>query len=216
MGSQEVKKYIPPEIQSGNYQVLSVNGDIDASLATKFIDDLEEIAIDENKIIIITVDSNGGSTDPALDMSHAIKRVPNVVKTLISRKANSSATLISASGTKGERYAWEGAEGLIHLPAAILDMGRVNVFDAVKKMSTLRYTTEQYLKVLQKVTEKSQNELLNICLEDRYLTSQEMLELNIIDHIISLPESKSLNPQTTNGFSENGIKHLIGDPILES
>lgn len=83
------------------------------------LEDLNKILTDypETEKIEILIDSVGGSLDRAyniVDFLDTIKNENRIVKTVVTGKAYSSASLIAAAGTKGERYLGANAGVMIH------------------------------------------------------------------------------------------------------
>ncbi len=137
-----------------------------------------------NEEIQIFVNSPGGYSADAWALVDIIQMVSFPVKTVAIGRINSAAAVIVASGDKGNRYAMENTEIMIHQHSSYKE-GQYNQLAASQIGEEKEYKRhlQFWMKHSKYKTEKSVIENI-FCETDNYMTAEEAKKHGIIDHIV--------------------------------
>jgi ATP-dependent Clp protease, protease subunit len=138
---------------------------------------------DEEKVLTLYINSEGGNICDAFALIDMMRSSKHPVRTIGIGNVMSSGFMIFAAGTKGERYIGKNASILCHqysdemqakhhdLKAQIVEGERINE----RMVSLLVESTEMPRKTIKSKLLKE---------TDVWLTSYQMIELGIADHIL--------------------------------
>ena len=178
---------------------------------------LDAIAQDENKDIVMYINSPGGNIMDGLVVYDTMQHIKSEVSTVVTGVAASMASVFLVAGTKGKRYALPNSTIMLH-EASGSSYGRFSQIDVIKTFqdSLFERLLDIYVKHLDrdkdgyfnqfggktnmvtldemKPTRMDEKELkvwLKEWLEkDRYMTSKQALDLGIIDGIVEGKKGK--------------------------
>lgn len=135
----------------------------------------------ERNVIILHINSWGGSLVDALAIFDTIQALESEVHTIIEGACMSAATLISLSGNK--RFIRKNAFVMIH-QTRISPEGKLTS-EAIKDMENNNDFTENIIKnVYLEKTSVGEEELVELLKHDLYLNSEYCLKNGIVDEII--------------------------------
>lgn len=170
------------------YNAIVVKGQITPETAETFSQLLEAKALKHDKIIPIVVSSNGGDTQELFLMLQDMDRVRNTyhckIRTIAKGYANSAATLLVASGDKGERWAYPDSEFLIHGVSITVEETETVSWKELKK-ETLEARQIQR-KIYKALALKTGHTLQEIYQNERPFTSEQAKDFGIIDKIMRI------------------------------
>jgi ATP-dependent Clp protease, protease subunit len=145
----------------------------------------ENLDSDDEKILTIYVNSQGGDLYQALGLIDIMKNSRMPIRTIGVGSVMSAAFLIVASGTKGERYISPNAGIMCHQMSSLEEYGKYHDIKAARK-ETDRLNQAMY-DVLKQATLLDGRTIKNKLLppHDVYMTADEMITFNAADHILS-------------------------------
>jgi len=135
--------------------------------------------------LIIEMNSNGGNPLEAFAIHDAIKALPVKVVVRIMGMAASAATIIAAAADEVEIS--ENSRYLVHNASTFEQGSKEKFADAFKELSAI---DEQMVKIYQKRTGKSRDELETLMKEDRTMSADEALNWGFVSKIIKNNQSK--------------------------
>lgn len=138
-------------------------------------------SIDERTPITIMIDSPGGSVEVLLSLIKIIEISKTPIRTVCYCTAFSAAADLLASGHVGMRYALPGCSVMMHSGSAQY-CGTAQQVDAAKKFyDNMSKRVADHVYNRTDIDSKTQKKMK----DDYYMTEEDALKLNIIDHIIS-------------------------------
>jgi ATP-dependent Clp protease protease subunit len=145
----------------------------------------ENLTPKADKVLTIYINSQGGDLYQAFGLIDMIKNSQMTVRTIGFGSVMSSAFLILASGTKGERYIAPNTGIMCHQFSSSEEIGKYHDIKAQRK-ETDRLNQTMY-SILKEATFLDGRVIKNKLLppHDVYLTSSEMIDLNAADHLLS-------------------------------
>ena len=136
-----------------------------------------------DKMLTLYINSTGGSLTDAFALIDIMRRSKFVVQTIAIGNVMSSAFLVFSAGDKGHRYVSKNTSGMCHQFSDSMDSKYHDIKSAMKESESLN---ERMIRVLVETTglprAKVRTKLLGP--SDIYLSAEEMVELNIADHIL--------------------------------
>jgi len=135
---------------------------------------------DQEKDIIIYIDSYGGEVYSLLQIYNLIKSFKCKVHTIATGKAMSAGSSLLMVGTKGKRFAYEHTRIMLH--ELSLGIG----YDMLHDVNARVKNSNELMKILCNITKKH-TKIKNVetfLKENKYISSKEALKLGIIDKII--------------------------------
>jgi len=148
-------------------------------------------AEDPNKDIFLYVNSPGGSVSAGLAIYDTMKYIKPDVSTICVGLAASMGAVLLAGGADKKRSALPHSKIMIHQPWIGGLQGQTSDIEIhAKEMIKTRDTIYQ---ILAEHTKKSFDEIMKDCDRDKYMTSQEAKDYNLIDTILekrTIPSDK--------------------------
>lgn len=137
----------------------------------------------KDKILTLYINSTGGDLYQALALIDIIQSSKYPVRTIGIGAVMSSAFLIFASGTKGERYAAINASFMCHQFTSGMD---AKYHDLKAEMKETELLNSKMVSILKEATSLPPSKIKTKLLpaSDVYLTSTEVVELGIADFIL--------------------------------
>lgn len=143
------------------------------------------VANNHKQEIIIYINCTGGDVLPALESVNLIQANPNKVTTVINGCAESSGLLVAISGH--DRHIFENSWGMAHSFSTSIEGSYHDIKDVMKHNEMLHKAMFDIYKHHTNATEDVINTHL-IGRETTWLTEKEMLNLGMVDKIISIGE----------------------------
>ncbi len=171
---------IGPQEFTNRIEIFSEINGFEASRIIKHIEDIEvDSTFDEVQIFI---NSPGGGAKASFAICEAIKNCTKPVATIALDKAASGAALILSSGTKGNRYAIERSEIMLHRPARpVMGIFKSEEFDRMAE--GLRESERIIYDIIAENTGKSAEEIEQDLQEEKRFNTQEAIEYGLIDGV---------------------------------
>lgn len=143
----------------------------------------ENLDIREKRVLTIYLNSTGGDLYQALALIDIIKHSQHPIRTIGIGAVMSSAFLIFAAGTKGERYAARNSSFMCHQFTSGSEAKYHDIKAEMKENDSLNSKMVEILKDATGLTSaKIRSKLLPS--SDVYLTAQEVVDVGIADHIL--------------------------------
>lgn len=144
-------------------------------------------AEDPNKDIFLYINSPGGSVSAGLAIYDTMKYIKPDVATICVGLAASMGAVLLAGGAEKKRSALPHSKIMIHQPWVGGLQGQTSDIEIhAKEMIKTRDTIYQ---ILAEHTKKSFDEIMKDCDRDKYMTSQEAMEYNLIDTVLDKRQS---------------------------
>lgn len=134
--------------------------------------------------IKMMIASPGGSKNCAFAIKDKIRLLQKkgiIVETYVVSSSASAATIISTSGTKGNRYIYPSASELIHSVSSTISG---NIDDAENKMKSMRRAQLSVIKHYEETTNMNTEEIQKAIAFDNELDAAECLKLGLVDKIL--------------------------------
>lgn len=143
-----------------------------------------ENANDEEKELTIYINSTGGNLNDAFALIDMMKHSKHYIRTIGMGSVMSSAFLIFAAGSEGRRYISKNTSILSHQYSDELDSAKHHDIKSFAKEA--EYANYRMINLLKECTGLSTTEVKRKLLppSDVWLTAEEVLELNVADHIL--------------------------------
>lgn len=161
-----------------------IRGEVNEALALETILTLYKLTKENNKEpIYLFIDSIGGDVQAGLTIIDAMKYIEAPVYTFCYSLAASMAAVILAAGDR--RFAFEHATVMIHQPLTAMQgyQKQTDLTEQAKKIEAKRKKIETMLSEYTK-GKTPFKKMHKACEYDHYLTSQEALEMGLIDEIV--------------------------------
>lgn len=130
--------------------------------------------------IKIYINSPGGEVNSGLAIYDTMQYINNNVSTLATGMAASMASIILCAGTKGKRGALPHSRVMIHQPLGGVRGQATDMEIAVNEIKKLKH---ELYEILTANSNKTYDEIYELCERDTYLTAAEALEYEMIDTI---------------------------------
>lgn len=177
------------EILSSPY-TLYLYGEVNNELAKYVVQQIGEFRkqwvetgiLESEREIIVRINSPGGSIVDGYAILDNL-RAMNVKVTTIAEgmAASMGAFLLSVAGTKGNRFAFQNAEILIHQPLGGAQGQATELEIVVARMQKIKQRLNFFMA---KATGKSMEEIEAATDRDNFLFAEEALEFGLIDYVI--------------------------------
>ena len=138
-----------------------------------------------DKDIHLYINSPGGSVTAGIALYDIMQFIKCDVRTYCIGLAASMGSLLLASGTKGKRYILPHARVMIHQPHVAGDGISGQVSDIEIQAKEMALTKKKLIEIYSKHTDKDVKTLDTAMDRDCYMSSQEALDFNLVDHIVS-------------------------------
>jgi ATP-dependent Clp protease, protease subunit len=143
----------------------------------------ESLQVKDGKVLTLYVNSTGGDLYQALALIDVMRSSGHTVRTVGIGAVMSAAFLIFAAGDKGERYAAKNTSFMCHQFSSSTD---AKYHDIKAEMKENEQLNNKMITILKDSTGMAPSVIKKKLLppSDVYLTAEEVLELNIADHIL--------------------------------
>lgn len=138
-------------------------------------------ADDEQKDIIMYINSPGGSVTAGMAIYDTMKNIKPKVTTIATGMAASMGAFILFAGEKGRRYAMSNAEIMIHQPLGGTSGQATEMEIATKHITN---TKKKLYKIMSENSNMTVKAVEKACERDNYLTPEQAIEMGFIDKII--------------------------------
>lgn len=138
-------------------------------------------ADDEEKDIVMYINSPGGSVSAGMAIYDTMKNIKPKVTTIAAGIAASMSAFLLFAGEKGRRYAMPNAEIMIHQP---LGGTSGQATDMEIATNHIIKTREKMYKIMSENSNMSVKAMHKACERDNYLTPEEALKMGLIDKIV--------------------------------
>lgn len=140
--------------------------------------------LDHNEPIELYINSLGGDATALINIYDVMQMVQAPIKTICIGKCYSAGAIILATGSKGERYAFNNSKIMIHGIQCTFPIPGYDVTNSKNYYEFLEEHNDVVLQILAKHTEQSLEKVKSDCKQDVYMDAKQALEYGIIDHII--------------------------------
>ncbi len=137
------------------------------------------------KDIHLYINSPGGSVTAGVALYDIMQFIKCDVRTYCIGLAASMGSLLLASGTAGKRYILPHARVMIHQPHVAGSGISGQVSDIEIQAKEMALTKKKIAEIYSKHTKKDVKKLISAMDRDYYMSAQEALDFNLIDHIVS-------------------------------
>ncbi len=162
-----------------------INGEIDEDSIGSAVKWLiyENLDTSKEKILTLYINSTGGDLYQAFGLIDVMRASPHVIRCIGIGSVMSAAFLIFASGDHGQRYAAKNTSFMCHQFSESME-NKYHDLKATMKENDI--CNDKMVGILKDATGLAPSVIKKKLLpaSDVYLTSQEVLELNVADHIL--------------------------------
>ena len=164
--------------------VFYLYGDIDDDNVAKCIKWITYENVDKKeKVLTLYINSLGGDLYQAFALIDVMRHSKHPVRVIAIGAIMSAAFLIFASGTRGERYIASNTSTMCHQLFDSIENKYHDMKSALKEADICNEKMVEILKVATGLTPSRIKQRL-LPASDVFLTAQELVELNIADHIL--------------------------------
>ena len=137
------------------------------------------------KDIHLYINSPGGSVTAGVALYDIMQFIKCDVRTYCIGMAASMGSLLLAAGTAGKRYMLPHARVMIHQPHVAGTGISGQVSDIEIQAREMALTKKKMVNIYSKHTQKDVKTLTAAMDRDHYMSAQEALDFNLVDHIVS-------------------------------
>jgi ATP-dependent Clp protease protease subunit len=159
-------------------------GDIEDDNVSKCIKWITYENVDKKeKVLTLYINSLGGDLYQAFALVDVMRNSNHPVRTIAIGAIMSAAFLIFASGTRGERYIASNTSTMCH---QLFDSIENKYHDMKSALKEADICNEKMIEILRVATDLTPSKIKQKLLpaSDVFLTAQELVDLNIADHIL--------------------------------
>ncbi len=139
-------------------------------------------SMDPERPIDVLINSPGGSADSGFAIYDMLRFVSPPVRTIVNGLCASAGILIHLAADKGQRFALPESRFMIHQPSTA-GQGTASDLDiTAREVIKLR---ERYNRIISDATGQAMEKVLEDSRRDFWLNSQEALDYNLIDKIVT-------------------------------
>jgi len=162
-----------------------INGEIDENTIGPVVKWLiyENLDVSKEKTLTLYINSTGGDLYQAFGLIDVMRASPHKIRCIGIGAVMSAVFLIFASGDRGQRYAAKNTSFMCHQFTESMDSKYHDLKATMKENDTCN---ERMVAVLKEATGLSPSVIKKKLLpaSDVYLTAQEVVDLNVADHIL--------------------------------
>ena len=162
-----------------------INGEINEDSVGNCIKWLvyENLDTSKEKILTLYINSTGGDLYQAFGLIDVMKASPHLVRCIGVGAVMSAAFLIFAAGNKGQRFAAKNTSFMCHQFSESMD---AKYHDIKATMKENESCNDRMVAILKEATGLAPSVIKKKLLpaSDVYLTAEEVVELNVADHIL--------------------------------
>jgi ATP-dependent Clp protease protease subunit len=133
------------------------------------------------------INSPGGHVYAGIAIYDTMQMIPNPIRTLAVGMTASFGTVLLTAGSKGERYALPNATIHMHQPLGGVEGQASDIEIQAREILRLK---EKLTGILAKHTSQTIETIDHDTNRDYYMDAQAAVEYGLVDHVMSLPESK--------------------------
>jgi ATP-dependent Clp protease protease subunit len=160
-----------------------LTGEIKASTATALITKLLCWDGKNNDPIKLYINSGGGEVQSGLFAIYdVLQSLRSTIETFCVGEACSSAAVLIASGSPGQRYIFPNANMMIHPPSSEISGTKNEISSYYQELQLL---DSKIWNILAKHTKQKATKISKDCQQDKYFSAKEALEYGLVDAIIS-------------------------------
>lgn len=167
-------------------RIITVNGEVEPNMAMSITQQLLFLDADvknQNKPIIMYINSPGGSVIDGLMIVDTMKYIKSPVYTVVVGLAASMGSVIASSGDKGHRYMLPHAQYLIHQPMGGA-AGGTQQTDMAIIADHMKKTRETLNEILANASGKDMDTISMDTERDHWMNAKETLDYGFIEKII--------------------------------
>jgi ATP-dependent Clp protease protease subunit len=162
-------------------------------------------SVDSNRDITMQISSGGGSVLSGLSIVDVMNYIKPDVATVNLGLAASMGSILISSGCKGKRSSLIFSRVMLHHVSSgssgTVDNQRVSIMESEKYNYLL-------FKILADNSGKTFEEVHDVCMVDKWMNSKEALEFGLIDEIIGVDKSKTIDTYM-DGFDNYYNKYVL-------
>merc|ERR1711988_400329 len=164
-------------------RIIMIGKGVDDEMANVVVAQLLYLANeDPTKDITMYINSPGGSISSGMAIFDTMQYVPCDVNTVCFGMAASMGAFLLGAGTKGKRKSLPNARIMIHQP---LGGAQGQAADIQIQATEILYTREILNQLLADFTGKTQEQILEDCDRDYFMTPEDSVEYGIIDEVVN-------------------------------
>lgn len=162
-------------------RIVFVGAAIDEELSNTLIGTLLYLDSQDNKDIMLYINSPGGEVVPALSLYDTCQSMKSDVGTLGMGGCVGQAGFLLATGQKGKRYSMPSTQIMLHQPSGAARGQASDIYNEAKELLRIRHYMST---VLANATDRSVAEVAKKFQRDTYFTADTAKEYGIIDTIL--------------------------------
>lgn len=137
-----------------------------------------------NEEITIYINTSGGDLYAITNIYDVMQIIKSPIRTVVIGRAYSAGSILLATGSKGRRCAFKNSLVMIHGIQFKFPLLGENIKRSEDYINFIDDKNNELLKILAKHSGKTFEKIVEDCMRDVYLTSQEALEYGLIDVIL--------------------------------
>lgn len=139
---------------------------------------------ENNDEIQVYIHSNGGAVSGLTQIYDVMMMINSPIKTVCLGKCYSAGAVLLAAGDKGNRYAFKNSSIMVHSIQFGFPIPGTDVISSQSYYDYINSNNDNIMKILSKHTGHPLSKLKADCKEDFWMTPEEAIKYNLIDHII--------------------------------
>lgn len=179
-------------------RIICLNGGIDDGTSAAVVAQLLWLESDApHKPITMYINSPGGQVSSGLAIYDTMSYISSPVHTVCVGLAASMGAILLLGGEKGKRYALPHSQIMVHQPLGATSGQASDILIYASQITRIRSQVNEivrrHLNAAADRERFSPEEIQDMMERDKYLTSQEAVELGIVDHVLSRRTDSSSN-----------------------
>jgi ATP-dependent Clp protease protease subunit len=139
-------------------------------------------SVDDTEDIKLYINSGGGEVYSGLGIYDVMNYIEPEVSTYCMGTCASMAAVLLSSGADGKRYALPHGKVMIHQPST--GIGRIKAMDLKVEFEEMEKCKDTLYNILAENMKKSPEEVAELCMLDKWYTSDEAAAAGLIDSVI--------------------------------
>lgn len=139
-------------------------------------------SVDDTEDIKLYINSGGGEVYSGLGIYDVMNYIEPEVSTYCMGTCASMAAVLLSSGAEGKRYALPHGKVMIHQPST--GIGRIKAMDLKVEFEEMEKCKDTLYNILAENMKKSPEEVAELCMLDKWYTSDEAVAAGLIDSVI--------------------------------
>lgn len=163
------------------HRTIVLTGEVDETMAEQACSEIVLLsAADQERDIVVYINSPGGSVLAGLAIYDMMKLVPNDIVTVVLGFAASMGQVLLASGTKGKRISLPHSRIMMHQPSSGISGTAIDIAIQADNLDYMKWQSEH---ILATETGHSIEEIRTDSDRDRWFTAGQACEYGIVDII---------------------------------